>query len=625
MKSIKNKILIRFSFFSFLVLLTIGIVISIKLDTGLSRQGEKLSGRLRDMMNRNLASHYHMAIIAIDRMGKDTELAAKDFLFRIGTCADSETALFRELADFAVLYDSKGNCTAFRPGEKDGADTEKTREYFSSWEIRQSISEILKKDEQAEQSPVIFFAEHDRAFIESLGFAEKYPEGERFVSILSVLAVNGHTDKSPLERGQGVCPEKNCLMIAGKILNQHDRPFQEIYAATGSAVALFAGTESVVDAGFIRGDNAQSHGLRLSPEQAGRIAESSLPLLFSLEAGGRTFSVIASALSKADGTYAGAVCVGIPAEQALGIEKEFLGDGMSSGKNLLLWIACISLTGLGIFIAVSLVIATEIERPINELISGLSDAAASLAAASSQVSTMGQHMAEGSSEQAAAADEASISLNEMADAIKETSGLTRGAGDLMNDNIKKSVKTVMLLVELTEQIATIEKDSDRIGNIIKSIDDIAFQTNLLALNAAVEAAHAGKAGAGFAVVAGEVRNLAVRTTEAAKNTQELLDTTIRRIAQSAGAVRDMNRDFEGIIRSSTVMGDKTAAITNASKNHAEVLRQISDSVSGMNQGIQQNAANSQELASASEQLSAQAEQLKDFVGTLLVMVGGRKK
>ncbi|MGE0086647.1 MAG: methyl-accepting chemotaxis protein [Desulfococcaceae bacterium] len=612
MKSIKNKILIRFSFFSFLILLTIGIVISIKLETGQSRQGERLSGRLRELMNRNLAAHHHMARIAVDRMGKETAIAAKNFLFSSGTGAEgmnSETALFRELADFAVLYDPEGKCTGFRPGEKEGADTEKIREYFSSWEIRKSILEILEKDEQEAQSPVITFARHDRAFIEALGLAEKYPAGEHFISVLSAELVTA----LPGLRGG--------MVIGGKILNLHSRPFQEIYAATGSAAALFAGTEAVVQTGFIRSGN---NGLRLSPEQAARIAGSSLPVPFSLEAGGRTFHIIASALSRADGAYAGALCAGISEEQALGIEKDFLSDGMAYRKNLLLWIAGISLTALGIFIAVSLVIATEIERPIKELISGLSDAADSLSAASDQVSTMGQHMAEGSSEQAAAADEASMSLSEMADAIKETSGLTRGAGDLMNDNIKKSVKTVMLLVELTEQIATIEKDSDRIGNIINSIDEIAFQTNLLALNAAVEAAHAGKAGAGFAVVAGEVRNLAVRTTGAAKNTQELLDTTIRRIAQSAGAVRDMNRDFEGIIRSSTIMGDKTAAITNASKNHAQVLRQISDSVSGMNQGIQQNAANAQELASASEQLSAQAEQLKDFVGTLLTIVGGRK-
>ncbi|MEZ4527298.1 MAG: methyl-accepting chemotaxis protein [Desulfobacterales bacterium] len=618
MKSIKNKILIRFSFFSFLILLTIGIVISVKLDTGLSRQGEKLSGRLRDLMIRNLAAHHHMAGIAMDRMGKEAELAAKDFLLHHGTGSEtviSDAAVFRELADFAVLYDPEGNCTAFRPGEKQGADAEKTREYFNSWEIRQGILELLKKDkEDGQLSPVITFARHDRAFIEALGLAEKYPSGNHFLSILSAVPV---TKSSP-----AMCPEKGCLAIAGRILNQHVRPFQEIHAATGSAIALFAGTEAAVDAGFLRGENAN---LRLSPEQAARIAESSLPLPLSLEADGRSFHIIASALSSADGAYAGAVCAGISEEQSLGIEKEFLSEARAYRKNLVLWISGISLTALGIFVAVSLVIATEIERPINKLISGISDAASSLAAASDQVSTMGQHMAEGSSEQAAAADQASMSLSDMADAIKETSGLTHGAGELMNDNIKKSVKTVMLLVELTEQIATIEKDSDRIGNIIKSIDEIAFQTNLLALNAAVEAAHAGRAGAGFAVVADEVRNLAARSTVAAKNTQELLDTTIRRIAQSAGAVRDMNRDFEGIIKSSTIMGDKTAAITNASRNHADVLRQISDSVSGMNQGIQQNAANAQELASASEELNAQAEQLKEFVGTLLALTGGQKK
>ena len=115
--------------------------------------------------------------------------------------------------------------------------------------------------------------------------------------------------------------------------------------------------------------------------------------------------------------------------------------------------------------------------------------------------------------------------------------------------------------DLARNMGQIEADSDKTGKIIKTIDEIAFQTNLLALNAAVEAARAGEAGAGFAVVAEEVRNLAMRAAEAAKSTQTLLEGTIKQVKISAAAVRAMSEDFEGIVESATVMGEKTAAIT----------------------------------------------------------------
>jgi len=252
---------------------------------------------------------------------------------------------------------------------------------------------------------------------------------------------------------------------------------------------------------------------------------------------------------------------------------------------------------------------------------GLSDAAVTVISASSQVMTASEQLASGTSEQASSAEESLASLEEMAAASMETSELTRGSVQLMNDNIKKSVKTVMSLVELTEKIALIEKDGDQISDIIKIIDSIAFSTNILSLNAAVEAARAGTAGSGFAVVAGEVRNLAADVAKSAKTIQNLLDTTIKRITESASAIKSMNKDFEGIIRSATVMGDKTTAITEASKEVARNMELIRNGISEMGKIIYKNAANAEEFAAASEELNAQAEHLKYYVKELESMAG----
>ncbi len=162
------------------------------------------------------------------------------------------------------------------------------------------------------------------------------------------------------------------------------------------------------------------------------------------------------------------------------------------------------------------------------------------------------------------------------------------------------------------------------SQIIKTIDEIAFQTNLLALNAAVESARAGEAGAGFSVVAGEVRNLAMRAAEAAKNTQHLLDSTVSGVSQAAQSMRDINDDFEGIIESATMIGDKTAAITEQSRIQAAGIEQISLAVKEIDRVIQDVAASSQESASASEELSAMATEMKGYVNDLLTIVVGKK-
>ena len=128
-----------------------------------------------------------------------------------------------------------------------------------------------------------------------------------------------------------------------------------------------------------------------------------------------------------------------------------------------------------------------------------------------------------------------------------------------------SNKNLSLLL-LTGKMSQIEQDSDQIRQIIKTIDEIAFQTNLLALNAAVEAARAGEVGAGFAVVADEVRSLAIRATEAAQNTQDLLNFTIKRVGESAMAIKEVNMDFEGVIESATIMGEKRLRLRLPAKN-----------------------------------------------------------
>ncbi|MGZ3387728.1 MAG: methyl-accepting chemotaxis protein, partial [Isosphaeraceae bacterium] len=178
------------------------------------------------------------------------------------------------------------------------------------------------------------------------------------------------------------------------------------------------------------------------------------------------------------------------------------------------------------------------------------------------------------------------------------------------------------MTELTQSMQDISKASDETSKIIKTIDEIAFQTNLLALNAAVEAARAGEAGAGFAVVANEVRNLAMRAAEAAKNTAGLIEGTVKKVKEGSELVERTNGAFSEVSKSAAKVADLVSEIAAASSEQAQGIDQVNKAVSEMERVTQQSAANAEESAAAGEELTAQAEQLKRYVGELDALIGG---
>ncbi|MEZ4529312.1 MAG: methyl-accepting chemotaxis protein [Desulfobacterales bacterium] len=260
---------------------------------------------------------------------------------------------------------------------------------------------------------------------------------------------------------------------------------------------------------------------------------------------------------------------------------------------------------------------------IRRISHGIEMASEEISQASDHVAEASQDMAQGASRQAAALEQTSATLEELSASSINTSDITSGAEELMNRNVARTAHSLKALKELTHDMEMIEKDSGKIGSVTKTIDDIAFQTNLLALNAAVEAVRAGSAGAGFAVVAGEVRNLALKAADAASGTEELLEGMRSRIVTGAEALRKMSHDFEGIVESATLMGEKTFSITSASREQSVSLQQINRAVQEIDSVTQGMAANSQESAAASEQLYAQAKAMRQMIAELVSITGGR--
>lgn len=250
---------------------------------------------------------------------------------------------------------------------------------------------------------------------------------------------------------------------------------------------------------------------------------------------------------------------------------------------------------------------------LKRLVTSITDASEHVASSSNQVSSGAQELAQGSTEQAASMDDMTEIVVDISNQIQMNAESAQTVNNQMHMNseaLNECNEQMKYLIQVMEKINT---DSNKIQNITKLMNDIAFQTNILALNAAVEAARAGSAGKGFAVVADEVRNLAGKSSEASEEITQLISNSTASIKEGSEASQIATQSLEKVLEEAQVITKMMDQIEVASNQQAEAIKKVDQNIGQIASVVQANSATAEESAAASQELSNQAMMLKEYI------------
>ncbi len=309
---------------------------------------------------------------------------------------------------------------------------------------------------------------------------------------------------------------------------------------------------------------------------------------------------------------------------ATGASEGVIGAGKEAAfLNILLIISV--LIGVLLAVGLGLFLSKSITTPLFTAVDKLGVAGEQVTSATNQLAATSQQLSEASNEQAATVEETTSAVDELGSLTMRNADNSSKANDLSRE-VKKVVEQAnTVMQQMVNAMSEIKTSSHEISKVIKVIDDIAFQTNILALNAAVEAARAGEAGAGFAVVAEEVRNLAQRSAEAAKETSAMIETSLSKTENGVRNTQEVEKILKQISESVETSTSLMEEVSVASQEQTKGLDEISKAIQQISTTAQSNASAAEETSASADDLSTQAETLKIIVGQLSGILSGSEE
>ncbi|QTA82512.1 Methyl-accepting chemotaxis protein signailling domain-containing protein, double Cache domain-containing protein [Desulfonema limicola] len=301
-------------------------------------------------------------------------------------------------------------------------------------------------------------------------------------------------------------------------------------------------------------------------------------------------------------------------------EKEFL----QSANSLIKFIIITGIISLTIIIAILLKFSRSISTPINKSVQLLNFTSEELTSAAVQVSASSHDIASAVSQQAAATEEASAALEQTSAMVRQNAQISDEADRMMKEIKEIAENADLSMKELSASMTSIYKTGEDTRKIVKSIDEIAFQTNLLSLNAAIEAARVGNHGAGFAVVAQEVRNLAKLSADSVNNTSILIEESVKKISAGKILSETTAEAFAEAVKKLIKVSELIGEISASSTEQAQGIDEIRNSVTQVDEMTQNNAASAEESASIAQTMNTYAEDMKKAVAGLSEIVEGRR-
>jgi methyl-accepting chemotaxis protein len=270
------------------------------------------------------------------------------------------------------------------------------------------------------------------------------------------------------------------------------------------------------------------------------------------------------------------------------------------------------------------VMERQVSRPLRAVAKRLADGADQVSASALDVSDSGQSIAGGAAEQAATLQQTSAASERIRAMARRNATDCSSAADLVSMSQEKFGETGRSLAELVAAMDEIGRSNGKVSKIIRIIDEIAFKTNILALNAAVEAARAGSAGMGFAVVAEEVRTLAQQCAQAAKDSAQIVEESIRKSKEGKSKVDDVAASIEAVTNGSAKVKNLVDKISAASTEQTQGIAEIADSIAHMEKANQAASGTAQQSATAAQSLTEQSSLLQGIVQSLSQIVEGSR-